>query len=67
MLVYQSEKQNRAKMADIACTGLVGRVRLFEHFQRPEQFSACRVNQRPAHPQVTQTVSVLFRGKPLHL
>ena len=32
-----------------ACTGLVGTVRLFEHFQRPEHFSACRVNQRPAH------------------
>ena len=38
------------------CTGLVGTVRLLEHCQRPEVFSARRENQRPAHTPVTQTV-----------
>jgi hypothetical protein len=34
----------------------VGTVRLFEHYQRPEYFSARRASQRPAHKPVTQTV-----------
>ena len=45
----------------------MGTVRLFEHYQRPEHFSARRVNQRPAHKPVTQTVSVPLRVKPLGL
>ncbi|MBV6396884.1 MAG: hypothetical protein HFACDABA_02486 [Anaerolineales bacterium] len=39
-----------------ACTGLVGTVRLLEHYQRPEHFSARRASLRPAHKPVTQTV-----------
>ena len=44
--------------ANKACTGLVGTVRLLGHYQRPEVFSAHRVNQRPAHPQVPITAPV---------
>ncbi len=40
---------SKIEQANKACTGLVGTVRVFEHFQRPEQFSARRVSQRPAH------------------
>ena len=52
------------KPANKACTGLVGTVRLFEHFQRPEHFSARRVNQRPAHKPVTQTVETVEKACP---
>ena len=49
--------RNSQKLPNKACTGLVGTVRLFEHFQRPKHFSARRVNQHPAHKPVTQAVS----------
>ena len=53
-MLYDKKTPNKA------CTGLVGTVRLFEHFQRPKHFSVRRENQRPAHKPVTQTVGTLI-------
>jgi hypothetical protein len=54
--MFKMEYLNIQTVANKACTGLVGTVRLFEHCQRPEHFSARRASQRPAHKPVTQTV-----------
>lgn len=56
MLIIIGGVSKGKKRANKACTGLVGTVRLFEHYQRPEHFSARRENQRPAHKPVTQAV-----------
>jgi hypothetical protein len=51
-MVYAHGKKSilaQTKLPNKACTGLVGTVRLLEHCQRPEVFSARRASQRPAH------------------
>lgn len=57
---YRSNRASgKSTQPNKACTGLVGTVRLFEHFQRPEHFSARRASQRLAHKPVTQSVGQL--------
>jgi len=48
-LCHEPESLYSQNAPNKACTGLVGTVRLFEHYQRPEHFSARQANQHPAH------------------
>lgn len=54
--VFQQACQLAYPPPNKACTGLVGTVRLFEHFSGFEFFSAPEQSQRPAHQPVTPAV-----------
>ena len=51
--IFQQTCQHAYPPPNKACTGLVGRVRLSEHFSGSELFSAAEQSQRPAHQPVT--------------
>ena len=49
MLFYQSEEQNREKMANTACTGRWGFCAIYKHFPRFEfSLLPSRVHVRPS-------------------